>query len=118
MEDRVGDTMNTPIWDGFKRALRTRYVRALEDDLTRERSEAATLREEIITLRAENRALVNSLLGTAGVPPIDPQSAAQQHPTGPATRRRSWPQIAITRELDATRKAAARAQHTVQPRPQ
>ena len=106
------------LWPRIAQALRTRYVRALEDDLTRERAEAARQREEIITLRAENRALVNSLLGTAGVPPIDPQSPAQQLPTGPATRRRSWPQIAITREREATRQAALRAQHTLPQRPQ
>lgn len=36
--------------------LRTQYTRALEDEVTR--------------LRAENRALVNSILGIAGTPPV------------------------------------------------
>lgn len=40
-----------------------RYSRALEDEVTR-------LRAEIDRLRAENRALLNSILGIAGVPPI------------------------------------------------
>jgi hypothetical protein len=64
-------------------AVRGRYVRALEDDVAR--------------LRAENRALLNSLLGTAGFPPLGPEA-----PRGPlvnAVRRRSWPQIAMQREL-------------------
>src|SRR6202167_3619116 len=42
-----------PIW---RRLTATRYTRALEADVTR--------------LRAENRALLNSILGIAGVPPI------------------------------------------------
>lgn len=36
--------------------LRTRYTRALEDEIAR--------------LRAENRALINSILGVAGIPPM------------------------------------------------
>ncbi len=39
-----------------RQMLRSRYVRALEDEIAR--------------LRAENIALLNSLLGTAGVPPL------------------------------------------------
>src|SRR5580692_2814526 len=87
-------------------ALRTlfqrRYVHALEEEAAR--------------LRAENRALLNSLLGTAGIAPLE-----SARPPGPLTtplRRRSWPQIAQSlessaaakktfpaRELNATRKA-------------
>jgi hypothetical protein len=65
-----------------------RYVQALEEENAR--------------LRAENRALLNSLLGTAGIPPLDPQ----MRPAGPMTaptRRRSWPQIAAERESAAAR---------------
>jgi len=40
---------------------RTRYTRALEDEVAR--------------LRAENRALVNSILGVAGIPPMRRSSA-------------------------------------------
>ncbi len=106
------------LWASVIRGLRGRYVCALEDDLARERADNAGLREEVSALRAENRALVNSLLGTAGIPPIEPAGDAQSRsagPTGPATRRRSWPQIALTREIDATRKAAVREKHTVSP---
>jgi hypothetical protein len=63
--------------------------------------EAARLREEIARLRLENRALLNSLLGTAGVPPVEePRSAPQ--PIA-AIRRRSWPQIAAARERESSR---------------
>ena len=64
-----------------RRALSSRYVRLLEDELTRERA-------EIARLRLENRALLNSLLGTAGVPPVEePRSAPQ--PIAPI-RRHFW----------------------------
>src|SRR5271155_1805973 len=45
------------------RITSTRYTRALEAELARAHSENALL-------RAENRALLNSILGIAGVPPI------------------------------------------------
>ncbi len=81
-------------------ALRGRYVRMLEDDVAR--------------LRAENRALTNSLLGTAGFPPlaIGDASTAERKPTEPVVRRRSWPQIAMMREREATRQASIRDAHT------
>ena len=63
--------------------LRGRYVRMLEDEVAR--------------LRAENRALLNSLLGTVGVPPLS--ADAPRGPLVNAVRRRSWPQIAMQREL-------------------
>jgi hypothetical protein len=69
-------------------ALRGRYVRGLEDEAAR--------------LRAENRALLNSLLGTAGIPPLDPERTPG--PMAPTVRRRSWPQIAADREFAALRK--------------
>ena len=65
-----------------------RYTRALE--------------EEVARLRAENRALVNSLLGTAGFPPISLEDDARRGLVGlPPVRRRSWAQIARERELAA-----------------
>jgi hypothetical protein len=69
---------------------RGRYVRLLEEDVAR--------------LRAENRALVNSLLGTAGFPPVSLEddtrrSAAAMSPV----RRRTWTQIARERELAAAK---------------
>jgi hypothetical protein len=68
--------------------LRGRYVRLLE--------------EEVARLRAENRALVNSLLGTAGYPPIALEDDARRGPVAlPPVRRRTWTQIARERELAA-----------------
>jgi hypothetical protein len=89
------------------------HVRLLEDALAREReevsrqrAEVARERDETARLRAENRALINSLLGTAGVPPIETLSG---HPTQvAAVRRRSWPQISTTREIEAAREARAK----------
>ena len=83
-----------------REALRGRYVRALEEEIALGRAEIARLREE-------NRALLNSVLGTAGVPPIETPAL---HPVNvPAGRRRSGPQIATTREIEAAREARARA---------
>lgn len=83
------------IMDRISNALRAdprgNYIRALEEESAR--------------LRAENRALLNSLLGTAGIPPLDPQT----RPAGPMnmpTRRRSWPQIAAEREVAAATRGA------------
>jgi hypothetical protein len=74
-------------------ALRGRYVRLLEDEVAR--------------LRAENRALLNSLLGTAGVPPLS--ADAPRGPLVNAVRRRSWPQIAMLRELQEQQRRSASA---------
>lgn len=82
-----------------REGLRGRYVRMLEAEIERER-------REIERLRGENRALLNSLLGTAGVPPIE---APPAHPAQIAPiRRRSWSQIAATREIEAAREEVAR----------
>jgi hypothetical protein len=79
------------LWLG--RRLRGRYVLLLE--------------EEVARLRGENRALVNSLLGTAGFPPILPEDEARRGVVGLApVRRRTWTQIARERELAAGRGAA------------
>ena len=94
--------MFTNIMDWLARlreSLRSRYVRLLEEQVARERA-------EVERLRAENRALLNSLLSTAGAPPIE---APPAHPAQIAPiRRRSWPQIAIAREIEAAREARAR----------
>ncbi len=79
---------NAMTW--LERHARGRYVRMLEEDVAR--------------LRAENRALVNSLLGTAGFPPLALEADAQRAPaTMSPVRRRTWTQIARERELAATR---------------
>jgi len=83
----------------LREGLRSRYVRLIEEQVARERA-------EVERLRAENRALLNSLLCTAGAPPIE---APPAHPAQIAPiRRRSWPQIAIAREIEAAREARAR----------
>ncbi len=69
----------------------SRYTRALE--------------EEVERLRAENRALVNSLLGTAGIPPLDFSEGAKKLPEIPRARRRSWHQIQALNEIAQARKA-------------
>ena len=71
-------------------ALRGRYVRMLE--------------EEVARLRAENRALVNSLLGTAGFPPISLYDEIRRGPVAMSpVRRRTWTQIAREREVAAAK---------------
>jgi hypothetical protein len=82
------------VWQG----MRSRYTRLLEEQVARERA-------EIERLRAENRALLNSLLSTAGAPPIE-APPARPAPIAPI-RRRSWPQIAMAREIEAARQAIA-----------
>ena len=70
------------------RHARSRYVRTLE--------------EEVARLRAENRALVNSLLGTAGFPPVLGDEEVKRGGVGmAAVRRRTWSQIARDREMAA-----------------
>ncbi len=106
--------------DRIKRALTTRYTRSLE--------------EEIIRLRNENRALVNSILSIAGLPPLrlDAEIARENrrdgiaaNTDGPASnstlsagqgillpanahRRRSWQQINRILEIEESRKVANR----------
>src|SRR5579864_7269028 len=76
----------------LRRLLSGRYVGLLEAELAR--------------LRAENRALMNSLLGTAGFPPVEfPETPKPQ--ALPRLRKRSWHQIQAWRETGAARNAAA-----------
>jgi hypothetical protein len=76
-----------------ERRARGRYVLLLE--------------EEVGRLRAENRALVNSLLGTAGFPPVLAEDEARRGAVGmPPVRRRTWAQIAREREIAAGRSTA------------
>ena len=78
--------------------LQTRYVATLEEEVARERAENERL-------RAENRALLNSLLGTAGFPPVEFPEAPKPQPV-PRLRRRSWHQMQAWRENDAAHDAA------------
>ena len=81
--------------DFLGRLLRGRYVRLLEEEVARQRA-------EIERLRVENRALMNSLLGTAGFPPVEFPEAPKPQPL-PRLRKRSWHQIQAWRESDASR---------------
>jgi hypothetical protein len=76
----------------FKTLIRSKYVRLLEEEVSR--------------LRAENRALMNSLLGTAGFPPVEFPEAPKPQPL-PRLRKRSWHQIQAWREADAGRTTSA-----------
>jgi hypothetical protein len=67
-----------------------------------DRQYVTLLEEEVQRLRGENRALMNSLLGTAGFPPVDFPAAPVPREL-PRTRRRSWHQIKAWREAEATR---------------
>ncbi|MGB2677674.1 MAG: hypothetical protein WAN12_11390 [Candidatus Acidiferrum sp.] len=70
----------------IRRFFRTRYVGMLE--------------EEVARLRGENRALLNSLLGTAGFPPVE--FAEPVKPVElPRLRKRSWQQMQRKNELEA-----------------
>jgi len=74
------------IRDAIRGWFKTRYVGLLE--------------EEVARLRAENRALLNSLLGTAGFPPVE--FAEPVKPVElPRMRRRSWQQVQMKREQEA-----------------
>ena len=76
------------ILEWASRQMRGRYVLLLEDEVAR--------------LRTENRALVNSLLGTAGFPPIALEDEIRRGPVAiPPVRRRTWTQIAREREVAA-----------------
>jgi len=78
--------------DFLERLFRRRYVGLLEG--------------EVLRLRAENRALTNSLLGTAGFPPVDYPEAPKPGCAGgpqplPRLRKRSWHQIQAWKEAGA-----------------
>ena len=75
--------------DFIQRLMTTRYVGLLEGEVER--------------LRAENRALTNSLLGTAGFPPVDYPATSSQPREITRARKRSWHQIQAWRENEATR---------------
>jgi hypothetical protein len=80
--------------DFLERLLRGSYVGLLEGEVAR--------------LRAENRALMNSLLGTAGFPPVEFPEAPKPQPL-PRLRKRSWHQIQARHEAASARNAASAA---------
>jgi len=77
--------------DWIERFMCGRYVGLLEADVAR--------------LRAENRALMNSLLGTAGFPPVEFPEVPQPQPL-PRLRKRSWHQIQAWRGSRADRESS------------
>jgi hypothetical protein len=79
------------MFEKLKQQLRSKYVRLLEEEVSR--------------LRAENRALMNSLLGTAGFPPVEFPAAPKPQPL-PRLRKRSWHQLQAWRSTEANRDAA------------
>jgi hypothetical protein len=83
--------MEPRVKDFLERLFRGRYVGLLEAEVTR--------------LRAENRALTNSLLGTAGFPPVDYPEAPKPQSL-PRLRKRSWHQIQAWRETGAARESS------------
>ena len=114
-----------PNWQAFVRRVTTsRYARELEAELALLHADNDRQREENSRLRAENRALINSILGIAGIPPViveempatpeiqNPASTPAQPPTSrkgkgiaaAPTRRRSWHQAMRARELASARK--------------
>ena len=70
----------------LRRVFQTRYVGLLEG--------------EVVRLRMENRALMNSLLGTAGFPPVEFAEGVKPVEL-PRMRRRSWQQIQRKNESEA-----------------
>ena len=79
----------------LKNIMRSKYIRMLEEEVARERMESERL-------RGENRALMNSLLGTAGFPPVEFPEPPKPQPL-PRLRKRSWHQIKAWREAGASR---------------
>lgn len=92
---------------------------------------AGSAAEEVARLRAENRALMNSILGIAGVPPVivgaeagvgvavrggvearssGAAGVAKKRNASMAMRRRSWHQVNRMLEIDSARKKDAGAQ--------
>jgi len=81
--------------DWLRKLIQIKYVGLLEADVAR--------------LRAENRALMNSLLGTAGYPPVEFPEAPKPQAL-PRLRKRSWHQMQAWRETGAARDAADNAE--------
>jgi hypothetical protein len=77
--------------DWIEKLFRGRYLGLLEADVAR--------------LRAENHALMNSLLGTAGFAPVEFPEAPKPQPL-PRLRKRSWHQLQAWRQTEAHRDTA------------
>jgi hypothetical protein len=86
----------------LRQLWRSNYVRLLEEEVSR--------------LRAENRALMNSLLGTAGFPPVEFPEAPKLQPL-PRLRKRSWHQLQAWRENGVSRGGSASFDESLSERP-
>ncbi|MGH9756955.1 MAG: hypothetical protein ACRD4M_04410 [Candidatus Acidiferrales bacterium] len=100
----------------WRRMTTSRYTRALEAVVERRDGELARERAEIRRLRAENRALLNSILGIAGIPPViageEEWSAAAQGfclaPSANAAREAGTMPAAPSAQAAATKQGIAR----------
>jgi hypothetical protein len=63
-------TSNLSLREIWSHITSTRHLRVLESEVARQCAAIASQQNEIARLRAENRALLNSILGIAGIPPI------------------------------------------------
>ena len=88
--------------DFLQRLVQGRYVGLLEGEVTR--------------LRVENRTLMNSLLGTAGFPPVEFPEAPKPQPL-PRLRKRSWHQLQAWRQTEANRDTSANFDERTSERP-
>src|ERR1700730_10855420 len=86
----------------LRQLWRSTYVRLLEEEVSR--------------LPAENAGLMNSLLGTAGFPPVEFPEAPKPQPL-PRLRKRSWHQLQAWRETGAARSSAQNFSGRAQARP-
>jgi hypothetical protein len=99
---REESLQSIPDFAGTRTLRSPRQIRVQENYLH-------TLEDDVARLRAENRALLNSLLGTAGIPPLEiPGGDGATRPAAMPTRRRSWPQIAHSLETLSRDAASAR----------
>jgi hypothetical protein len=74
--------------DWLRQIFKSRYVKMLEEENAR--------------LKGENRAFLNSLLGTAGFSPVEFPPTTKPVEL-PRVRRRSWQQIQASKETEAVR---------------
>ena len=95
--------------DFIQRLLLGRYGCMLETQLADERAENDRL-------RTENRALLNSLLGTAGFPPIEVAEPPKPQPL-PRLRKRSWHQLQAWKEAEAAASEPSSSGTPVYPEP-
>jgi hypothetical protein len=75
----------------------SKYTRNLERSID-------LLESQVTELRRDNRALMNSLLGTVGVAPVDVPERLKEVPR---LHRRSWQQLQRQRTMESARRPSA-----------